>query len=159
VRPGDVIVSVGGHPLRDAHDLVRETIAHEVGQPTALEIVRGGHHYAANVTLSERAESPAEAPAAQQPPAPQRGLGLVVRDLAPEQASQMNLPARAVPILTQVTPGSAAERAGLRPGDVIVEANGTPEPTSAQLVDLARGGSLFVRVKRGDNYFYAALKR
>jgi Do/DeqQ family serine protease len=159
VRPGDVIASVGGHPIHDGHDLVRETMAHEVGQPLTLEIVRGGKHYGASVTLAERPEPAVEPIPAQQAPSGRQGLGLVVRDLAPGQATQMNLPPKPTPILTQVVPGSAADRAGLRPGDVILEANGVAEPTSAQVADTARSGALVVRVKRGDAFFYAALKR
>jgi Do/DeqQ family serine protease len=159
VRAGDVIATVGGHPIRDAHDMIRETMAHEVGQPVALEIVRGGKHYGASVTLAERPEAPVEPPPVQQAPSARQGLGLVVRDLSPGQAAQMNLPSKPTPILTQVTPGSMADRAGLRPGDVILEANGVAEPTSAQVADLARSGGLVLRVKRGDAYFYAALKR
>jgi serine protease Do len=96
---------------------------------------------------------------AQQPAQPRQGLGLVVRDLAATQATQMGLPARAVPIVTQVSAGSVADHEGLKVGDVIVEANGTPDPTSAQVADAARGGSLLLRVKRGDAFFYAALKK
>ncbi len=86
-------------------------------------------------------------------------MGLVVRDLAPEQAAQMGLPPKPLPALTQVAPGSAADREGLRVGDVIVEANGTADPTSAQVAEFAKSGSLLLRVKRGDAFFYAALKK
>lgn len=158
VRPGDVIASVGGHPIHDSHELIRDTIAQEVGQPLQLEIIRSGQHYGANVTLAERPEAAVE-PAPLQQQAPRQGMGLVVRDLSPDQAAQMNLGAKRVPVLTQVTPGSAADRAGLRPGDVIVEANGVQDPPSTQVAELARSGALVLRVKRGDAFFYAALKR
>jgi Do/DeqQ family serine protease len=159
VRPGDVIASVAGRPVRDGHDLVRETIAQPVGQAVQLEIVRGGQRYGAAVTLSERPEPAVEATPAQQPIQPRQGLGLVLRDLAPQQASQMGLPARPVPIVTQVSSGSVADREGLRTGDVIVESNGVVDPTSAQVADAARAGAIVLRVKRGDSYFYAALKK
>jgi Do/DeqQ family serine protease len=159
LRPGDVISSVGGRVVHDGHDLVRETIAHEVGQSVQLEIIRAGQHYGASVVLSERPEAPVEAAPVQQQTAPHQGMGLVVRDLAPRQAEQMNLPAKPLPVLTQVTPGSAADRAGLRIGDVIVEANGVQDPTSAQVADAAKTGTLLLRVKRGDAFFYAALKK
>jgi Do/DeqQ family serine protease len=159
VRPGDVIASVGGHAVRDTHDLVRETLVHEVGQAVPLEIIRGGQHYGANVTLTERPEAAVEPAPVQQQTVPHNGLGLVVRDLAPQQAGQMGLPARSLPIVTQVAPGSAADREGMRVGDVIVEANGASNPTSAQLADAARSGTLLLRVKRGEAYFYAALKK
>jgi Do/DeqQ family serine protease len=159
LRPGDVIAAVGGHPVRDGHDLVRETIAHEIGQPVQLEIVRAGQHYGTSVTLSERPEAPVGPAPSQQQAQPHQGLGLVVRDLAPQQAAQMGLASRPFPVVTQVAPGSVADREGLRPGDVLVEANGIADPSSAQVADVAKGGSLLLRVKRGDAYFYAALKK
>lgn len=158
VRPGDVIASVGGHPVRDGHDLVRETIAQPIGQAVPLEIVRGGNHYGAQVTLAERPEPRLEATPAQLPSSHQ-GLGLVVRDLAPSQVAQLGLGQRALPIVTQVTPGSIADREGLRTGDVIVEVNGTPDPTSSQVADAAKSGTVILRLKRGDGYFYAALQK
>jgi Do/DeqQ family serine protease len=159
IRPGDVIAGVGGHAVHDGHDLVRETIAQPVGQPVQLEIVRAGQRYGASVTLAERPEQRVDPTPAQQVIQPHQGLGLVVRDLAPQQASQMGLPGRSAPIVTQVASGSVADREGLRVGDVIVEANGTADPTSAQVADAARSGTLILRVKRGDSFFYAALKK
>jgi Do/DeqQ family serine protease len=159
VRPGDVIAAVGGHAVHDGRDLIRETLTHEVGQTVPLEIVRNGAHYAAQVTLSERPEPTVEPAPVQQQTLPHNGLGLVVRDLAPQQASQMGLAAHSFPIVTQVAPGSAADREGLRTGDVIVEANGSADPTSSQVAEFARAGSLLLRLKRGDAYFYAALKK
>jgi serine protease Do len=159
IRPGDVVSAVGGRLVRDGHDLVRETIAQPVGQPIQLEIIRGGQHYTTSVTLAERPEQPVEPTPAQQPAQARQGLGLVVRDLLGAQATQMGLPARPTPIVTQVSPGSVADHEGLKVGDVIVEANGAPDPTSAQVADAARGGSLLLRVKRGDAFFYAALKK
>ena len=159
LRAGDVIAAVAGHPLHDAHDLIRETIAREVGQSVPLEIIRSGSRYGASVTLTERQERPIEETPSQQPNSAHQGMGLVVRDLAPEQASQMGLPPKPLPALTQVAPGSAADREGLRVGDVIVEANGTADPNSAQVAEFAKSGSLLLRVKRGDAFFYAALKK
>jgi len=159
LRPGDVIASVAGRPVHDGHDLVRETMVREVGQPVDLEIVRAGQHYGAHAVLSERPEAAIEPVPVQQQVSPHLGMGLVVRDLLPQAAQQMGLPAKALPVVTQVTPGSAADRAGMRSGDVIVEANGQQDPTSALVAEDARSGALLLRVRRGDGYFYALLKK
>jgi S1-C subfamily serine protease len=53
LRIGDVITAVGGHPVHDRQDLVREMIAHEVGQVVELEVVREGEHYIATATFAE----------------------------------------------------------------------------------------------------------
>ncbi|HEY8038805.1 MAG TPA: trypsin-like peptidase domain-containing protein [Polyangiaceae bacterium] len=159
VRPGDIIASVGGHAVHDGHDLVRETIALQVGQQAALEIVRGGNHYGATAMLSERPEQQVSAVPAQLPVQPRQGLGLVVRDLAPSQAAQLGLGSKSLPVVTQVVGGSSADRAGLKVGDVIVECNGAADPTSAGVADAAKTGTLVLRVKRGDAWFFAALKK
>jgi len=158
IRPGDVVASVAGHPVHDGHDLVRETIAQPVGQAVPLEILRAGQRYSSSVTLSERPEAPVE-PTPSQQQQPHQGLGLVVRDLAPQQAAQMGLGSRVVPVVTQVAPGSVSDREGLKVGDVIVEANGVQDPTSAQVAEAGRSGTVLLRIKRADAFFYAALKK
>jgi S1-C subfamily serine protease len=82
-----------------------------------------------------------------------------VRDLAPQQAAQLGLSQKPLPLITSITPGSPADRAGLKAGDVIIEADGRAEPSSAQLSDAAKDGQLLVRVRRRDATFYAALKK
>ena len=157
LRAGDIIASVGGHPVRDGHELVREALLHEVGQPVPLGIVRGGQHYATSVTMSEPTGAPVDAVPAQRLATPNQGLGLVVRDLAPQQAAQAGLPAKPLPIITQIAAVRTADREGLRVNDVIVEANGVVDPTSAQVAEMAKGGAVLLRVRRGDAYYYAAL--
>jgi S1-C subfamily serine protease len=91
---------------------------------------------------------------------PQAGLGLSVRAITAQQAAQLGVPSKPLPIVTSIAPGSSADRAGLKPGDVIVEADGINEPTAAQLADAAKDGHLLVRVRRGrDATFYAAMKK
>ena len=86
-------------------------------------------------------------------------MGLVVRDLPADAAAQRGFPAKPLSVLTQVSPGSAADRDGLRVDDAIVEANGVTDPTSSQVSDAAKTGSLLLRIKRGDAFFYAAMSR
>jgi serine protease Do len=71
----------------------------------------------------------------------------------------MGVPSKPLPIITSIAPGSSADRAGLKPGDVIVEADGIVEPNANQLADAAKDGQLLVRVRRRDATFYAAMKK
>ncbi len=158
IRPGDVVAVVGGHPVHDAHDLVRETLAEEPGQPLVLEIVRSGTRYAASVVPIERPE-PALPAVPVQETSSRPGLGMTVRDLTPEQAVQVGTSSKSGAEIVEVSPGSPADRAGLRPGDIIVEANADRAPDSQRIAALARSGKLLLRVKRADAYFYAALER
>lgn len=60
-------------------------------------------------------------------------LGVTGDDVSPDLAQALDLPVRSGAIITSVTPGSAAEAAGLRSGDVIVELNNRPINSFADL--------------------------
>jgi S1-C subfamily serine protease len=62
-------------------------------------------------------------------------------------------------MVSTVVPGSAADRAGLKAGDVIIEVDGIPYATSQQLQQSAADGQLLLRLHRADKDFYAALRR
>ena len=57
IRPGDVIAAVGGQPIHDGHDFVRESIAQPVGQPCRSRLSATESTTATSVTLSERHEA------------------------------------------------------------------------------------------------------
>jgi len=159
IRPGDILASVGGHPVHDDRELIQEVLTHEVGQTIQVEVVRSGQHYGTMVALVARPEADVAALPVQQQNAPQTGLGLGVRPLTPAQSAQLGLPARELTLVSTAVPGSAADRAGLRPGDIIVEADGTTYPTPQQLEQAAADGQLLLRVHRRDKDFYTALRK
>jgi serine protease Do len=159
IHPGDILAAVGGKPVHDGRDLIRELIAHDVGQTVAVEVIRGGTHYGTSVLLAARPEPPVPALPVQQQSVPQQGLGLGVRDVSPQQAASLGLPARVLPMVSTVVPGSPADRAGLRAGDVIVEVDGIALPTSQELQKSAVDGQLLLRLQRQGKSFYAALRR
>jgi len=159
IKTGDIIAAVASKKVTDGHELVREVINHEVGQTVQLEIIRDGKKYGTNMVLTARPEAAVPPLPVQQQGVPQSGLGLSVRDLTPAQSVQLGLVSKPLPVVTSIAPGSAADRAGLKQGDVIVECDGVQEPTSAQLAEAAKDGQLLVRVRRRDASFYAAMKK
>ena len=160
LKAGDLIASVAGKTVHDSHELAREVLTHDVGQTVTLEVIRDGHRYGAQITLAARPEQPIpQIPAQQQNSAPQGGLGLTIRDITPQQASSIGLPAKPIAIVASVTPGSSADRAGVKPGDVIVEADGVAEPSVAQVQQVAQDGVVVMRLKREDATFYTAVRR
>jgi len=123
LRPGDVVVELGGASIREVPELQRRVAAVAPGQTVALTIVRDRRRVPVAVRVGEMpAEEPARAAA--------RGaedFGLTVEALPGAQALRLELPAGGV-VVTGVAPGGAGEKAGLRRGDVIVELDRRPVP-------------------------------
>ncbi len=62
------------------------------------------------------------------------GLGAVVQTLSPAMAKSFGLASDQGALLSDINPGSAAEKAGLKPGDVVLALNGTTVTDSGNLV-------------------------
>ena len=132
LEPGDVIVAANGVPITGAEALsavvrksgsslsltVRNT---RNGKDTRVDIKLGGDE--PGIVTPAPADSPAPAGAGNR-------LGAVTEvvfyDVDPAAK------------VTEVEPGSAAALAGIEPGDVIVEANGSPVLHPKELDDLVR---------------------
>jgi len=159
LQAGDVVASVGGKPVQDAQDLMREVLMHPVGETVKLEVIRAGKRYITDVQLTERRESPPPALPMQRPSAGGPSLGLSLRDVTYGPAPSSDQRPPQVAQVVQVLPGSSADIAGLRPGDVIIQADGKSMPTMAQVADALKDGNVLLLVRRGQGAFYAALKR
>src|SRR4029453_16795488 len=79
-------------------------------------------------------------------------MGVSIQDISPDLATAMKLNARKGALVGDVEPNSPAARAGLQPGDVIVELNGNPVTDSRELrlaiSSLAPGTQVNMRVMR-----------
>jgi serine protease Do len=127
ILPDDVVVEVDGEKIVSAGTLTRTVALKHPGTRSALTLYRKGRRMSLPVTLGTRPDLEGVQARRRHEPVesrPQR-LGMSVRDMDPELAARADLP-REGALVTAVAPGGKAERAGLRPGMVIVEAVGKP---------------------------------
>lgn len=116
LRQYDVIRKVNGEPVKDGQDLVNRISAQPPGATVKLEVWRDGKTIDVEAKLDEYAGSVAEASKGKEI------LGLRVQNLSPELIERMRLKAGTAGVMiTDVESGSAAEDAGLSPGDIITE--------------------------------------
>ena len=119
--PGDVILTMDGEEMRTVTELRSRVGATAPGTEVTIRLVREGEKKEVDVELGQLSESAfAAAPAAESEPEATGSLGLRLRNLTPEDAEKYGYEAETGVLIAQVRRGSQAGRAGLRPGDVIV---------------------------------------
>ena len=159
IQAGDIVIAVDGKPVRDSQDLMREVLMRPVGAKARLELMRAGTRYATEVALTERQESPPPLLPMQNLSTGGVSFGLALRDVPHSQAASSDQSPPMVAKVVQIVPGSQADLAGLRVGDLIVQADAKAMPTTAAVSEAAQDGRVLLLVRRGQETFYAALKR
>ncbi len=160
VRVGDVVTTVDGRRIASSHEAVREVTSHAPGQRIALAILRGTAPITVNVEAGRR---PGENPQPERVRAMDRdtapsdplSLGVELIPLPPDRARMLGA-SRAV-MVTQLEQGGAAERAGLRRGDVILRADGREVGSSGDLLAATQDGRAALLVRRRDGQLFVPL--
>jgi S1-C subfamily serine protease len=157
---GDIVTKVAGKPVREAQDLIRETIAQDVGASIALEVIRGGKTYEARATLAARPEAAVKPTPSEMPAPPSSGgLGLTLKPIPADAAAKFGLKDKAQSYVAAIEPGSPADKAGLQVGDAILEVAGTQDPTIDDVKTASAKGTLLLRVARKEAHFYVAITK
>ena len=151
LKSGDVITAVNGQKVDDANKLTFTVSAAAPGTKLELDLLRDGKVEHVKVTAAERPKNFAKNAGGRGRDQGQgeddlaannsdEGVlnGVAVGDLDRDTRRSMNLPARlAGAVITDVAADSAAARAGLRTGDVILEINRQPVANAQEAVELS----------------------
>jgi serine protease Do len=158
LKVGDVIVEFDGKPIKDSNELPLIVARTPIGRSVSVKVLRGKKTETLTVKIAELKD---EEVASSEKNTPE--LGLTVQPLTPDIAESLGLPddVKGV-VVSGVDPGSPADDAGVRRGDVIVEVNRQPVKDMATyrkaLESAAKGKSLLFLVHRGDNTIFLAIK-
>jgi serine protease Do len=158
VKVGDVIVEFNGHSVKDSTELPMLVARTEVGKSAKLKIIRDKASIMLSVTVGELRDEEAVADTGKE-----SGFGLTVQPLTPEIAESLGIGGDAKGVVVSgVDPGSAADDAGLRRGDVIMEVNREPVKDLASyrkaIKGAGKGKSVLFLVRRGENTIFIAVK-
>ena len=131
LQAGDVIVGINDKPIDVSADLPARVGDMQPGTRARLEVIRKGESRRIEVALGEMKDP--KGAAAENAQAANGKLGLVVRQLDPDERRQAGLSGG---LVVEQAAGPAA-RAGIRPGDVILSINGNPVKSVEDLRSLA----------------------
>jgi serine protease Do len=161
---GDVVVKVEGQPVASSGEFRNAIASAGANRNVSLELYRDGKPVTLSASLGESPNdgTPARRAPGEKTRAPEVD-GLTLSDLGPETRRAFGI-ADSVEkgaVITQVMPGGPAARAGLRPGDVLLEVNRKPVATAREFGDLyskTKGNVLLLVHRRGATVFLV-LKR
>jgi serine protease Do len=157
---GDVVVSVNGHAIKDAHDLARTIAAQAPGSTAKLAVIRNGAAQTMSITLGNL---PNERQASNIPEHGGTGEGSAPLGLTVAPASQVAGAGHQGVVVTNVNPDGPAAEMGFRSGDVILDVAGKGMEQPAQLrqalQDARQSGKhhVLMRVKSGDTTRFVAM--
>lgn len=126
LKKGDIILKVGEEKVESIDELQRAIMFKDVGQTVILTILREGQELVLEATLAKRPLE-SEVSSQTQPQMEEESVqkfGIKVEKNSKELDDELDLSTTQSVVIMEVTPGSKADWAGLKIGDVILEVNG-----------------------------------
>jgi len=178
LRERDLVTAIDGRPIRKMDDVARHLEATTAGARMVFDVERDGRALRLPITLGARPaaggrlfqdfgriQDPAQQPGEQLPApdpreaAPLRGALLGVRSatIAVEDQIRLRLPTAQGARITEVNPGSPAERGGLRINDFVTSVDGqlvrVPADLSQRVAQAGAGKTVELGLYRGGQFF------
>jgi serine protease Do len=173
LEPGDVVVDFNGKPVKDSDSLVAMVVNTKPGTPVPMTIYRNNQRKPLSVTIDEldleaeqsRGARRNNAPNQPEPTPTTTSFGMTLDAITPDIARRLDLPSNTGgAVVTDVDHSSPADRAGVAPGDVILEVNRQKVANASQvtreLQKVQTGQPAFLLVWRdGSSVFVTMTKR
>ena len=160
LKPGDVVVEFEGRSIVLSTDLAPLVGQTPPGTRARLAVMRGGQLQTLWLIVGELPEVVSTAPEQASPVARSGAqLGLGLRDLSPSQYKQLGI---RYGVLVEGISSGPGTRAGLRKGDVIIQIDGQPMRSAANLyaylTHAPQDRPLPVQIRRGASSLFLALR-
>jgi serine protease Do len=159
LKPGDIITEYDGRRVAKTDDLPRAVAETPVGKDVTINVIRDGKALVLNTKIVQLDDTASAKPVKAEA---KGGLGVAVQPLTPSLAKELGLKAEQGVVVADVAEGSPAATAGLRPRDVIVEADHQKVATADDLKKSVerkkgKGAPILLLVNRNGNSLYVAV--
>ena len=126
-----------------------------------LDVLRDGKNRSIALVTAERPVDPDQTPRFRKNGRSRKNdrFGLSTRPLTPNLAARLGYEGKGQLVVTGVATGTAADRAGLRKGDVIEQADRKPVPSARALQAALADGKALLRVVRKGSAFFTVLSK
>jgi len=156
-----VIVSFDGKQVDEVSTLPAVVAGTPIDKTAAVKILRDGAEQTISIKVGRMPAERAEAAVGEAEPAHGK-WGLALRDLDIRMAQRAGVAPGEGVLVVGVQPGSAAEKAGVRQGDIVLEVNRHKATSVADVQAEAKkhegSGPLLLLLKRGEASLFAALQ-
>jgi serine protease Do len=147
IKVNDIITEVDGKSVNSSRELTATIAAIPVGKNIPIKILRDGKTETVNVKIAKRDDSEL---VAKREPESNGELGIQIAEITPETARQFGHSETEKGVLViGVEPGSKADEAGVRQGDLVKEINRKPVNSVSQLrAEIKKEDKIQLLVKR-----------
>ena len=159
MRQGDVIVEFDGKAVNQVGPFRNEVALKAPGSVVKITVLRNGKREVLPVTIGRL---PDQKVAAAESPHNLEKLGMAVRDLTPELAGKLGIKAKSGVVITEVSPGSAAAMASIKPGNIILEVNRVRvenvDELEKAIAKVPKDSAVLLLIQEGEFARYVALQ-
>jgi len=161
IKQGDVIIAFNQKNLDGPRDLSSWVAQTPVGQEAKVAVLREGSEK--QLTLKIEKFGSEEAKVEKSASSDQGKWGLGLEDLNPQMKGMFRPKNGQGVLVANVQPGSPADLAGVRPGDILLSVNRQPVNSTKQAVEVISkvkdSNSLLLLLRRSEGTFFAALAK
>jgi serine protease Do len=169
LEPGDVIIEFNGKPIQRRDQLVSMVVGTKPGSSVPIKVLRDKQERSLTVTVNELdLESEAGITDRRGTDDPDieetTGFGMEVSALTADTARRLRVPPDTQGVLvSDVEVGSAAQRAGIGRGDIILQVNRrpvtSPQEASRALAQVPSGGTAFLLILRNGQQNFVTIRK
>jgi serine protease Do len=162
IQKGDVITEFNNQAIEKMEELPLVVAQTKPGATVPVKLIRDGKEKTIQVSVGTLSD---DVVAAAQRPAPEinEKFGMSVQNVTDDIAENLGLSDKNGVLVSNVESGGAAEKSGIRRGDLIVEVNRKTITNVQGFEDTLKSvkdkSSVLMLVKRGDNTLFVAVKQ
>lgn len=159
LKAGDIIIEINGKKIKNTREVLRIVALLSVGKKIEIKVLRDEKEKVFQIVIAERKERKELADAGKI----KEYFGMTAQEITPEIAEHLGLSDTKGVIVSHVKEGSPADNAGIKSGDIILQAN---RVKVSSIKDYLRGisrkgakDSCLLLIKRGKVSFFVVIRK